>query len=306
MTNDAVVILNAMAGACAAGGERFDGAWLTQLREGFERGGLAVRVVTVKDGDEIAAAAGAALAAGVRRIVAGGGDGTVNAVAAQLIGADATLGVLPLGTLNHFARDLAIPLVLEQAIQVIVDGHAVSVDAAQVNDRVFINNSGLGLYPDIVRERERQQSRLGRGKWPAFCWAALSALRRYPFLNVRLLVDGKLHARDTPFVFIGNNAYLMKGLNIGKRARLDQGCLSLYVSQRPGRLGLVRLALRALFSRLDQARDFDVLSAREIAVKTRRRHLHVATDGEVTVMSTPLQYRILPAALKVNVLRPAN
>lgn len=306
MKNDVVVILNATAGVGAGSGDgdRFGSEWMAQLHRGFELGGLTAQVVVARDGGEIVAAAGAAVAAGARRIVAGGGDGTINAVAAQLIGSDATLGVLPLGTLNHFARDLAIPLALQQAIQVIVDNHVAQVDAAQVNERVFINNSGLGLYPDIVRDRERQQSRLGRGKWLAFCWAVLTALRRYPFLNVRLLIDGKQHARDTPFVFIGNNAYLMEGLNIGKRARLDQGCLSLYVAQRPGRLGLVRLALHALFSRLNQAGDFDVLTAREITVKTRRRRLHVATDGEVRLMNTPLHYRILPGALKVNVSRP--
>jgi diacylglycerol kinase family enzyme len=304
MREDVVVILNATAGAGGESEDRCGAEWQAQLRGAFERGGLAAQVVLARDGGEIVAAARAAVAAGARRIVAGGGDGTINAVAAQLIGSDATLGVLPLGTLNHFARDLGIPLALPDAIQVIVDDHAVRVDAAQVNDRVFINNSGLGLYPDIVRDRERQQSRLGRGKWPAFCWAVLSALRRYPFLSVRLLIGGKQHARDTPFVFIGNNEYLMEGLNIGTRTRLDGACLSLYVAQRPGRLGLLRLAIHALFSRLNQARDFDMLTAGEITIETRHRRLRVATDGEVTIMSTPLHYRILPAALKVNVPRP--
>lgn len=305
-----VVVCNAAAGPGDDVARR-DAArpdWFDQLQRGMAAQDTEVELVMAADGEQIVAAARAALADGVQRIVAGGGDGTVNAVAAQLAGSDAVLGVLPLGTLNHFARDLAIPLTVEQAVQVIVDGHVAQVDAAQVNDRIFINNSGLGLYPDIVRDREKQQSRLGRGKWLAFCWAVLAAMRRFPFLDVQLTLDGPqggTHARRTPFVFVGNNRYLMEGLNIGTRATLDAGTLSLYVAQAPGRLGLVRLALHALFSRLDQLTDFDSLSAQEITISTHHRRLRVATDGEVTIMRTPLHYRILPGALKVNVpLRP--
>jgi diacylglycerol kinase family enzyme len=295
-----IVILNTAAGIGNIGNAA-DAAWLVQLRAGLAPQGVSVQVIAASDGARIVAAARDAVASGVQCIVAGGGDGTINAVAAQLVGSSATLGVLPFGTLNHFAKDLSIPLVIEQAVQVILDGHVAQVDAAQVNERIFINNSGLGLYPDIVRDREKQQSRLGRGKWLAFCWAVLSAMRRYPFLDVQLLLDGPqgaLHAR-TPFVFIGNNRYLMEGLDIGKRAALDQGNLSLYVAQAPGRLGLVRLALHALFSRLNQSTEFDSLIAREIIIKTHHRRLRVAIDGEVTIMHTPLHYRILPAALKV-------
>jgi diacylglycerol kinase family enzyme len=208
-------------------------------------------------------------------------------------------GVLPLGTLNHFAKDLGVPLNLDLAVANIASGGHVRVDVGEVNGRVFLNNSSLGLYPDIVRDREQQQSRLGRGKWLAFAWAALAALRRYPFLSVRLSVNGEEHARRTPFVFIGNNEYLMQGFNIGARARLNGGMLSLYVAQRPSRLGLVRLAWHALSGTLAQQRDFDVLLAPELAIDTRHKRMRVATDGEVTVMETPLTYRMRAGALIV-------
>jgi diacylglycerol kinase family enzyme len=116
---------------------------------------------------------------------------------------------------------------------------------------------------------------------------------------VQLTADGERHERRTPFVFIGNNEYSMEGLSIGGRASLCDGKLSLYVAQRPGRLGLLRFAWRALCGRLAQERDFDVMLSDKFDIETRHRHLRVATDGEVNIMATPLHYRIRPGALTV-------
>jgi diacylglycerol kinase family enzyme len=270
------------------------------LREQFAAQGIDARVTLAKGGAEMTAAARDALARGMAVVVAGGGDGTINAVASVLVGTGVAFGVLPLGTLNHFAKDIGIPLALDQAIANIAHGIRKHVDVGEVNGQIFLNNSSLGLYPDIVRDREKQQSRLGRGKWLAALWATIAALRRYPFLSVRLrLDDGQEQARRTPFVFIGNNAYTMHGFSIGERVRLDTGKLSLYVAQRPGRLSLLRLAWCALRGRLAQERDFDVLGAESLDIDTHHKRLRVATDGEVTVMATPLRYRIRPGALNV-------
>jgi diacylglycerol kinase family enzyme len=123
--------------------------------------------------------------------------------------------------------------------------------------------------------------------------------RRYPFLYVRLCVDGEELVRQTPFVFIGNNAYQLDLFNIGARACLNTGALSLYVAHRTGRLGLLTLALRALLGRLRSTKDFDTLCIKEVSIETRSTRLLVATDGEVRVMETPLYYRIRPGALRV-------
>jgi YegS/Rv2252/BmrU family lipid kinase len=270
-----------------------------QLEELFGARGLEALVSLARSGEEIVEMAKRAVEDDRQPIVAGGGDGTINAVAAQLINTDRALGVLPLGTLNHFAKDLKIPLELEDAAQTIIEGRAVEVDVGEVNGRVFLNNSSLGLYPSIVHSREQQQQTLGRGKWPAFVWAALSVLKRYPFLNVRLHVDEQELARRTPFVFIGNNEYVMESFDIGSRSCLDAGELSLYIAHRTGRIGLLRLAWRALFGGLSDEDDFDALCTRELWIETRRRKLRVATDGEVTLMETPLHYRVLPRALRV-------
>lgn len=293
------VILNGRAG------NGHDEQQVTVLRAKFLMHGMDARVTLAQDGDAMTAAAQVAVAQGLSIVVAGGGDGTINAVAAVLAGSGIGFGVLPLGTLNHFAKDVGVPLLLDDAIACIATGVRRLVDVGEVNDRVFLNNSSLGLYPDIVRDREKQQDRLGRGKWLAACWATIGALRRYPFLKVRLtLDDGKQQFRSTPFVFIGNNDYTMSGFDIGVRERLDAGRLSLYVAQRPGRLGLLRLGWSALRGRLAQEKDFDVLATRHMVIETRHSRIRVATDGEVTVMSTPLRYRIRPAALSVIVPAP--
>jgi diacylglycerol kinase family enzyme len=280
-------------------GSGHDDAAAAGLRAKFAAAGLDADITLAKSGDDMIEAARAALAKGAPMVVAGGGDGTINAVASVLAGSGVPFGVLPLGTLNHFAKDLGIPLALDAAVRNLASGRPRQVDVGEVNDRIFLNNSSLGLYPDIVHEREKQQRRLGRGKWPAALWATVTALRRYPILSVKLLVAGERLSRHTPFVFIGNNEYRMDGLAIGARARLDAGTLSLYVAQRPGRLGLLRFALRALFGKLAQERDFDVLLASEMEIATHHRHLRVATDGEVNVMKTPLRYRVRPGALTV-------
>src|SRR6266550_3808111 len=269
-----------------------------RLQELFVPNGIDARISIARTGDRVVELAQRAAQSDAEIIVAGGGDGTINSVASAAIAAGKTMGVLPFGTMNHFAKDLHIPLDLEGAIETIVAGQAIQVDVGEINDRIFVNNSSLGLYPSIVRERQKQQ-RLGWGKWPAYVWAALAVLRRYPFLNVLLSVDGKELVSRTPFVFIGNNEYEMESLNIGGRACLDAGKLSLYMSDRTSRLGLIRLALRALFGGLRQEKDFIALCTKEVWIGTKHRHVRVALDGEGLVMEPPLHYRVRPRALRV-------
>jgi diacylglycerol kinase family enzyme len=270
-----------------------------ELRNKLGEAGLDAELVLAKDGDEMIASARRALQQGVKLVAAGGGDGTINAVASVVVGSGVHFGVLPLGTLNHFAKDLGIPLELDEAVRNLASGTPRKIDVGEVNGRIFLNNSSLGLYPDIVRDREKQQRRLGRGKWLAALWAAVGALRRYPFLSMRLVVEGKRLARRTPFVFIGNNRYTMEGLAIGERDCLDDGLLSLYVAQHPTRLGLLRFALDALRGKLGSERNFDVFETTEFDIETHHARLHVATDGEVTAMDAPLRYRVRPGALTV-------
>lgn len=295
--SDMDVILNAGSGTGA--GESLQ----SQLAEIFRQRGLEANIVLARTGTEIIQLAERAVRGPSQIIVAGGGDGTINAVASALAGTDKTLGVLPIGTLNHFAKDLGIPLDLDGAVRTIEEGFTMRVDVGEVNGRIFLNNSGLGLYPSIVKQREKHQ-RLGYGKWPAFLVASLTVWRRYPFLHIRLNMEEQLFAGHTPFVFIGNNEYQMERLNIGARSSLTGGQLCLYMTTKVGRLGLLRLAFLALFGRLRGARDFKAVCSKEIWVETRRKVVRVATDGEITLMQTPLHYRIRPGFLSVLVPRP--
>jgi diacylglycerol kinase family enzyme len=287
----------------ASSGTGVNGALAERLNELFARDGVVAHVALARSGHEIVELARRAALGDADTVVAGGGDGTINSVTSQLLNTKKTLGVLPLGTMNHFSKDLHIPLELEAAVETIIEGRVAHVDLGEVNGHIFVNNSSLGLYPSIVRERKRQQ-RLGWGKWPAYVWAAIAVLRRYPFLNIRLDVDGKALASRTPFVFVGNNKYEMETLNIGGRTCLDAGELSLYVTNRTGRWGLARLAWRALFGGLRQEKDFLAMCTKEIWIETKHKRIRVALDGEVTIMEPPLHYRVLPGKLRV--LAPAN
>jgi diacylglycerol kinase family enzyme len=269
-----------------------------ELAKAFAAAGVEAHISLAHSGSEVVELAQRASRSDAEAIVAGGGDGTISSVAAVVIESKKPLGVLPFGTMNHFAKDLHIPLTIQGAIETIAAGHEVRVDIGEVNGHFFINNSSLGLYPKIVREREKQQ-RLGWGKWPAYVWAAIAVLRRYPFLDIRVGVDGKEMRSRTPFVFIGNNEYEMETLNVGRRACLDKGELSLYMTNRTSRLGLVRLALKALFGGLHQEKDFLAFCTSEIWIGTKHKHARVALDGELAVVEPPLHYRVRPGALRV-------
>lgn len=269
------------------------------LQDAFREAGIAIRLRVRRPGEDIAELARLALRERPALLAAAGGDGTLSSVASVLCGSDTALGVLPMGTLNHFAKDLGVPLELEEAARVIARGRRRLVDVGEVNGKSFLNNASLGLYPDMVRERTRQQRRLGRSKLSAMLWATLATLNRLPLLTLRLELDGQTQDCRAPFVFVGNNDYTMEGFDIGTRERLDAGHLCVYTTRECGRSGLVRLALHALFGRLKQAQDFSVTPTRHLRVETPRRGLRVATDGEVGLMETPLEFRIRPRALQV-------
>jgi YegS/Rv2252/BmrU family lipid kinase len=269
----------------------------------FRDGGIHADVRLARSGTELEMLVQRAVAEHPKTLVIAGGDGTISTAAGALTGTDIALGVLPFGTLNHFAKDLGVPLDLEGSIQSIVDHNVIAVDVGEVNGRVFINNSSLGLYPDIVRDRERQQARLGRGKWRSLLWASLAVIRKFPFLTVRIELESTTQDLVTPVVFIGNNEYQMEGFEIGERASLERGLLSIYIVKRQRRAALVWLSLAALLGRLEQARDFEAFTATELVIETRRDPLLVATDGEVRPMSSPLRYRTRPRSLRVIVPR---
>jgi len=270
-----------------------------ELEAAFREAGLKPKTLAFGPGEDLRALALRALRGRPEILVAAGGDGTVGGVADVVRGGEVPLGVLPVGTLNHFAKDLGIPLDMAQAARVIAAGRRIRVDVGEVNGRAFVNNASLGLYADIVRKRMRQQRRLRRSKRTAMLWATLQALGRSRLLDLSLELEGRVQQFHAPFVFVGNNDYVMEGFNVGTRARLDAGMLDVYTTRRTSAAGLLGLALRALFGRLRQADDFMTWRVPRLRVDSRRRRLVVATDGELSVLDTPLEFRVLPCALEV-------
>jgi diacylglycerol kinase family enzyme len=289
---DVAVILNPSSGS--AGRD----ATPERIVELFAAEGRSATVLATSPGRTVADQARTAVEAGCRLAVAAGGDGTVSAVAAAVLGRDIPLGVLPMGTLNHFAKDLGLPLELADAVRVVAQGTVRRVDVGQVNGRVFINNSSIGVYPRVVELRRRWQS-TGLGKWVAALWASLVVLRRRPFMGVRVRTIEHTVVRLTPFVFVGNNEYRMVGLHGASRASLTGGRLALCVMHASLRRSLLVLAWQVLRRGVDRVRELEVFLVSEATVETRRRRLQVALDGEVALLASPLEYRILPLALPV-------
>jgi diacylglycerol kinase family enzyme len=135
-------------------------------------------------------------------------------------------------------------------------------------------------------------------------FAALAVFRRYPTVRVRIGVGDRTVLRTTPVVFVGNNRYEMNLTMLGRRGRLDAGALWLYVANRTGRFGVLRLAIRAFLGRLEQARDFDAVTLGELWIETPKKGLRVALDGEVVRLTPPLHYLSRPGALRVIVPAP--
>ncbi|MEO8089093.1 MAG: diacylglycerol kinase family protein [Gemmatimonadales bacterium] len=271
-----------------------------RLKEIFAAAGREARIILAQGGKEINAAMRHAVEDGCGTLVAGGGDGTINSAASAVVGRGIPLGVVPLGTLNHFAKDLGIPLDLDEAANVVLGGVVCEVDVGEVNGRIFLNNSSLGVYPAIVRLRDKYRATL-RGKWIAALWAGLTVLRRRPFMAVRIVAEGEKVVRRTPLVLVGNNEYRMSGVHAGSRESLAQRRLALYVLNAEQRPGLVRLALQVLLKGADQVKEVDLILVEEATIETRRKRLQVATDGEVFTLESPLHYRIRPGALQVHV-----
>ena len=275
-----------------------DDAVVQRVGDAFRRAGAGEPDVRIIEGPSVRAAASEALARGSTIVVAGGGDGTVSAVASAVAGRDAALGILPLGTLNHFAKDVGVPLDLDEAIRAIAGGRTVRVDVGDLNGRSFINNASVGMYASLIAERLAMQ-RLGRGKWLAHALAAVRVWRRYHRLHVRLRADGRERVGPTPFVFVGNNEYHLSGLELGGRKQLDVG--RLHVCMAPGmpRRRVVGMIVVAIFADICRLEGFEAFTASEVTLNAGTARLRVSLDGEVMTLDMPLEFRIRPRALRV-------
>jgi diacylglycerol kinase family enzyme len=236
-----------------------------------------------------------ALAARCRALVERG-DPLLIAVA----GTNTLLGILPLGTLNHFARDLEIPLELNEAARLIASASCRHVDVGEMNDRVFINNSAIGLYPLMVIDRDIQRKKLGRSKRTAMIVASLRTLMRFNHHRLTLTVNEERTGRvDTPLLFVGNNDYRIDIGAPGRRERLDGGELCVVVMRKKTRRGFLAASVRAFFNRGRKDDMVRLDDTEHLRVSVSRRELPVSLDGEIVRIRPPLDYRIRKRALRV-------
>lgn len=260
--------------------------------------GVETEIVVTKRGDDISSLAARALSERRHPIVAGGGDGTVSCVAGKLANTETQLGVLPMGTLNHFAKDVGIPLNLDAAVRNLFTGQIAKIDVGEVNGRVFVNNSGVGFYPHFVRQREKQEQR-GHVKRVAFMLALRSVIRRYFRLRMKAHMNqAEAFERVTPFLFVGNNRYQTSGPQIGTRPTLDSGRLWVCTAPSSRRRNVVGVALSILGGH-ETDQELIAFETDELWVEPGTVRVSVSTDGEVNMMDAPLHYRIRPRALSV-------
>ena len=293
-----LAIINARAGSAVAQ----DGAELReQLADLFQPRGIEADIEFV-EGEDIPEAARRAVtrakAGEIDAVAVGGGDGTIRSVAEVLADTGISLGVLPLGTLNHFSKELGVAD-LEAAADAIAGGRLASIDAGEVNGRLFLNNSSVGLYPFLVQDRERRQDEHGLAKWIATALASIRMLWRFPVRRLSLTVEGSTTPHRTPLLFVGNNEYCLEAPSIGARQRLDGGELWLCVSKRQSRLGLLLLAFRTALGLGNPKRDLATVRARSAEICSHSSRIPVAFDGEAEIMRPPLRYRSRPGALRV-------
>lgn len=256
--------------------------------------------IEMLDGKRLAQRAEELVAAGTKLIIVGGGDGTVSAAAGAAADSDTALGILPMGTRNHLARDLGIEFDLGKAAAVIAAGHSRAIDVAELNGRIFVNNSAIGLYPLMVIDRHSQEKRLGRSKRLAMLVASARTLARFRHHHLTLTINGDdTEVVETPLLFVGNNDYKLAMPAAGRRQKLDDGHLSVLVMPNKGRWGMIAAVLRALVGRA-RPDDMERIEAVEtLRVTGRRSRLDVAMDGETLKLAPPLDYRIRKRALRV-------
>jgi diacylglycerol kinase family enzyme len=296
-----VVLLNQAAGTLVASQNCDEPA---RIRDGFAAAGVEADVRCV-EGKDLAAGVAEAVAARADAVIGGGGDGTLNTIANALAGnkSGTAFGVLPLGTHNHFAKELGIPLDLDAAVAALARGVTKYLDVGEVNGRVFLNFSGLGMHPMLVKHRDAQRTALGRKKFVAMFVALIRVLGRLPVMRVYLSFGDTTLRRITPSVIVCNNAHQMEVFGLTGVSYADRSVLNVYLARSTHWLGVLWLIVKAMFRRLYTARSFESMVLPELTIDARSRHARVSIDGEIVDLRTPLRYRVRRGGLKVIVPR---
>ncbi|WP_425916993.1 diacylglycerol/lipid kinase family protein [Acinetobacter sp. TSRC1-2] len=234
-------------------------------------------------------------------VVAAGGDGTLNAVAAKLMETKIPMGILPLGTFNYVARLLNIPLDLLKAAEVIATGKVHEVHVAQINDHIYLNNASLGLYPLFIQKRELYNQRFGRFALNAYTSGLDVLIRDRKELKLEVEVDGKKYPLKTPLIFFGNNQLQLAEMNLRIAESAKQGKVAGIVVAKSDKRTLFKMLWQLMKGNLDKAPDVYSFSGDEVKIYSKRKKLTVALDGEIVEIPPPLKISVRKNALKIMV-----
>ena len=290
---DFIVILNRDSGNKAEKPDAGD------IERAFARHGRTVSVFSVSSDADFATRIDKSINLEPGCIVAAGGDGTISAVAGALSGTGIELGVIPLGTFNYFARRCGIPEDFEASIDVICRDKAGKAVLGSVNGQIFLNNASLGLYPSILKERERTYRRWGRSRLAAYWSVAVTMATIYRPLTMHIEVDGTERWETSPNLFVAVSAYQLDEFGIEGAEAIRDGKFALLIAPDCGRFMLVWKALRVAVSGPQEGRDFTLVTGRRVKVGTRRRKSRIAIDGERLEMTAPFDFSILENSLSV-------
>lgn len=284
-----VLFHNPRSGSVVAGG--------SEMIELARENGL--RVVEIVPGVDLRTVVRDSLEAGIRTFVVAGGDGSIHYVTQALVGTDGILGIVPVGTVNHFARDLELPIDDWRAcFDIAVRGTIRQIDVGRVNGRYFLNSIMVGLYPTISKYRERFRSIHSR--WRAYLKAARLAMRHFPHVNLIVEFDGRVETFRTQMFVVAVNAYdLTQAGVVSPKTTFNDGRLAIYSLSFMSRLQFIRTAAKYFRGKIMEVEGFRRIRTAQLRVDSAKRHLRISIDGELVDMEMPLQIASVPASLLV-------
>jgi len=241
-------------------------------------------------------------------MVAAGGDGTLNAVAQVALQNDVRFAVMPQGTFNFFGREHGLSQETEHAVHDLLEVRETPVQVGEVNGHVFLVNASMGLYPQILEEREQDKRRLGRHRWVAL-WSALGVLlRRHRTLRLAVQAGGVQTDLDTPMLFVGNNGLQLRNLGVPEAGQIGRDRL-VGMAMNPLTVGdRLKLMWKVARARLADVETLQRFALQSLTVRPRsgkpNRRFKIAVDGEILWMTAPIAFRVAPRPLRL--LLPAR
>lgn len=290
IARNGILFLNPRAGTFTTGDE-------SSLRTAAHESGL--RVVEIRPDIDVRAIVREALDAGLRSFVVAGGDGSIHHVAQALVGTDGILGIVPVGSVNHLARDLDLPVGdWPAAFELAVRGSVRQIDVGRINSQYFLNSVMLGIYPAVSEFRERFRSLHSR--WRAYLKAIRMALHHFPHVTLVVEYEGRVETLRTQMFVVSVNAYdLTQAGIVSPKTTLNDGRLAVYSLSFMSRVRFIGVVAKYLRGRVGDVPGFRSLRTTHLRLDTGRRRLRVAIDGELVDLETPLQIAAVPASLLV-------